>query len=164
VTEKTSPPPTPVLDRVMRVDWFLEALVRMVNERPGASFGVTLLAGGALVSGQLISGRDYFEGFATDFAAAIKDDDAAKSARESIARLGLAYSKQPDAKNIHGAAETSHFQPLLGDVTNYVHLKGARIFHPGSPPIPENRGVWWRGRMAAVEGFMLGELTPTHQP
>jgi hypothetical protein len=43
---------------------------------------------------------------------------------------------------------------------NYIHLKEAKFFLPSGAgkPIPANQGVWWRGRLSEVSGFILGSL------
>jgi hypothetical protein len=40
----------------------------------------------------------------------------------------------------------------------YVHLMDARFFNTTGNPIPGNRGVWWRARLAEVSGFSMGVL------
>ena len=47
-------------------DFFLQTLVNIVNMGP-FTFGITLNVGGFLVSGELFSGKDYFEKFGTQF-------------------------------------------------------------------------------------------------
>ena len=39
----------------------------------------------------------------------------------------------------------------------YLHLKNARFF--GGPSELNIQTGWWRGRLSAVDGFFLGELT-----
>jgi len=36
-----------------------------------------------------------------------------------------------------------------------IHLRNVRVHQAGLPPMV---GVWWRGRLAAVDGFILGRL------
>lgn len=47
-------------------DWFLQFLVSIVN-KSDASFPITLFVGGLLVSGQLVGGKKFFEGFGAAF-------------------------------------------------------------------------------------------------
>jgi len=138
-SKATEPPPTqqPPLDQL---DWFLQTLVGMVNRNLGVEVGVTLQVSGLLVSGLLTSGASYFEGIANDIAAGFQetqDSDAIKQAFVGYADL----YKRPSP------------------TTAYLHLKEARFFDPAGTPIPTHRGVWWRGRLSEVSGFVLGTLS-----
>jgi hypothetical protein len=123
-------------------DWFLQVLITIVNdpENLALELGITLLAGGFLVSGFLVNGARYFEGFAADFALPFPQGSS-EHIRSSFSTYGDIYK---------GTAEPA--PPM------YVHLKEARFFSPGGNPIPTNRGVWWRGRVSEVAGFMIGRL------
>lgn len=123
-------------------DWFLAALVGIANS--GASFGITLQVGGFLVSGTLVGGVEYFEGFASDFASAFSDPELAEEYRTAFAAGAEHYRNVPEDKRSN---------------VSYVHLKEARFFNTSGKPIPGNRGVWWRGRLSEVSGFVLGSLS-----
>lgn len=138
-------------------DWFLENLVRMVNESDsGLEIGITLQVGGFLVSGTMVGGPKYFEGFGSDFASAglfAGDKDIAEGVRQSFAQHGEIYKAVPSEPS---DSEKSEIGPLpLG----FIHLKEARFFNTSGKPIPGNRGVWWRGRLSEVSGFILGNLS-----
>lgn len=133
------------ITQVMRVDdkdWFLQSLVSIVNSG-GFSFGVTLNVGGFLVSGQLIGGKEYFEGFGGDFSGSFQDAETAESVKASFAQYGDIYSsdKEPPPP------------------PSYIHIKEAKFFNTNGNPIPGNRGVWWRGRISQIDGFSLGSLS-----
>lgn len=104
--------------------------------------GITLSAVGFLVSGQLVGGKEYFEGFASDFASGFGDTSAAEDIKAALSRYGEIYSSGDD-------------EP---PPPTYIHIKSAKFFHNSGKPIPGNRGVWWRGRISEVAGFSLGEL------
>lgn len=123
-------------------DWFLQDLVKIVNSG-GFSFGITLNVGGLLVSGQLVGGKEYFEGFGSDFAGVFSDSETAKVVQESFAKRGEIYSSDKET-----------LFPLT-----YIHVKEARFFNNSGKPIPGNRGVWWRGKLSQVNGFSLGSLS-----
>ena len=53
-------------------------------------FDITLLVGGFLISGHLISGAMYFEGFAKEFAQSF-DAESAEKIRETITGYGDRY-------------------------------------------------------------------------
>lgn len=136
--ETTNIEPTPF---AVPHDWFLQSLVNMAND--GVEVGVTLQVSGLLVSGVLTGGKAYFEGFAEDYSSGLSDPEAAKTVRDSFAMFGEIYKKD-------GEDTTPPPQ--------YIHLKNARFFNTSGNPIPGNKGVWWRGRISEVAGFMLGSL------
>ena len=128
-------------------DWFLQGLVSIVNKSPEISIGITLHVDGFLVSGHLVSGKRYFEGFAQEFGGRVPGvkNDPEKQIEKAVAQLG---------KSFYGdEAEKSGGRPV-----HYIHLEGARMFHPGGEAIPADRGIWWRGRLTCVAGFSLGLL------
>ena len=137
------------LFEVSQTDWFLQSLVNIAHD-VNLEIGITLQVSGMLVSGNLVSGKQYFEGFATDFASAfIAHPEVAESIKNSFASYGDIYNKEAEV-------ESSQPQPL----PQYIHLKNARFFNTAGNPIPGNRGVWWRGRICEVGGFTLGSLSP----
>ncbi|MDL5367629.1 gas vesicle accessory protein GvpU [Xanthomonas sp. NCPPB 2654] len=127
------------------VDWYLQKLVTVVNTST-VQFGVTLFVEGAIVSGVLVSGKKYFETFAQEFSAAYPGDAEGK---ESIRQAFASHASIYDSEN--GEQTTSPPQ--------FIHLIDSRHFSPGGQPLPNNRGVLWRGKINAVSGFSLGSLT-----
>jgi hypothetical protein len=137
-------------DADARADWFLAELVRRANEG-GLSIGVTLSVGGTLISGILVGGHRYFEGFADDIAAAAGDAETAGRAR--------AFFRSPAAmyrSDRRGAREVAADPEPLA----YIHLENARFFGGAGSPIPGEKGVYWRGKLSSVDGFALGILDP----
>lgn len=126
-------------------DWFLQDLIEIANSGK-MTFDVTLTVGGFLVSGTLIGGKEYFEGFGEEFSFGLKGG-AAEKVKSAFAKNGEMYA--PSA--------TPSSSP------NYIHLKNAHFFHTSGTPVPENRGVWWRGRVSQVSGFSLGALIAASQ-
>jgi hypothetical protein len=143
-----------VSDRHSRVDWSLELLVNLVNDGAVHEVGVTLCVGGSLVTGKLVGVQAYFEGIAGEFAKTAKGSKA-DELKASISRLGSGYSARTGDK-LYDPEKRNDPRTW----TNYVHLKDARVIGASEAPIPANRGVWWRGRLSAIDGFFLGELKP----
>src|ERR1035437_4371519 len=123
-------------------DWFLGVLVGLANH--GTSIGITLQVGCFLVSGTLIGGAEYFEGFASEFSSMFDKKEVAEGFRTAIAAGADHYKNIPEGEE---------------SLASYVHLKEARFFNTHGKPIPANRGVWWRGRLSEVSGFILGSLS-----
>ena len=132
---------------VARTDWFLQIIVNMANES-NLEFGLTLQVDGMLVSGTLVGAKKYFDGFASDFASPFSAyPEAAESIRKSFATYGEWVSEPlPDDRP----------RPL----PQFLHMRDAKFFNTSGNPIPGNRGVWWRGRVCEVGGFILGTLAP----
>ena len=126
-------------------DWFLQSLIDLVNGRE-IEIGLTLHAGGFLVSGLLVSGHQYFTGFGEEFARTFNDAELTADIQRAYARWGGIYTvpKSP------GETFTK---------ANFIHLKNARFFNTAGEPIPANMAVWWRGRVSEIDGFFLGMLS-----
>jgi len=124
------------------IDWFLQRLVDIVNGSD-LEFGVTLIVGGSIVSGRMVGGKKYFETFAKEFSDAFPGD-ARERIYESFAQHGGIYS-QPNDEN-------------EGAPPQFIHLIDSYCFFPENQ-VPSNRGVLWRGKINAVSGFSLGQLS-----
>jgi len=127
------------------VDWFLQNLIRLVNEEAGGSIGITVTVDGFLVSGLMVGGKEYFEAFARLFVGGFKGltQDTAAKLEATFSGIGKIYDEPSD---------------LLPE---FLHLKDARVFHPDGSVAPslQNPGVWWRVRVAAVSAFTLGTMS-----
>lgn len=132
------------------VDCFLQSLVSIVNDE-SASIPITLSVGGLLISGDMIGGRTYFDEFARHFKNGFRDvsDETASTIEEAFKRLGDVYD--PIQKESQESAAIP--KPYL------IHLKDAQICRSGAGPAPSEKGVLWRGRLEAVDGFSLGKLS-----
>src|SRR5438552_1252530 len=97
-------------------DWFLGVLVKSANN--GSHIGITLQIGGFLVSGTLIGGAEYFEGFAKDFATMIPEEFA-ESFRQGIAQGAEPY-KAARAVDLELAVEFVHIKDGRFTAHNYV--------------------------------------------
>ncbi|MFC6841510.1 gas vesicle accessory protein GvpU [Xanthomonas theicola] len=127
------------------VDWYLQKLVTIVNTS-AVQFGITLFVEGAIVSGLLVGGKKYFETFAQEFSAAYPGDAEGK---ESIRQAFASHATIYDAAEDQQATSPPQF----------VHLIDSRCFSLAGQPVPNNRGVLWRGKINAISGFSLGSLS-----
>jgi len=126
------------------VDWFLQRLVSLANTSP-LEFGVTLFTQGLIISGQLVSGKKYFSTFAEEFSDAYPGDaDSKANIKSAFETNGEIYDHEPGE-----------------DVPppQFIHLINARSFSHNGQPLPNNKGVTWRGKINAVSGFNLGQLS-----
>lgn len=131
------------LSHVAQPDWFLQSFVDIVNASE-LEFGITLQVSGLLVSGNLVGGKKYFDGFAEDFSGAYANDpETAEIIKNSLAKHGEMYEEKEGVEILP---------------PQFIHLKNAHFFNTSGSPIPGNKGVWWRGRVSEVGGFTLGIL------
>lgn len=127
-------------------DWMIQWFAEFVTSTDGSDsleLPLTLTVGGNLISGTLISEAAYFDQLAADFSGAMPESakDAAKEMIKSLQPPPLA----------DGEAATPR---------QFLHMKDAQVFTSASKPIL-NQGVLWRGKISSVEGFSLGNITPS---
>jgi len=133
--EESTPPPVPQLDGLLYV---LVGVVNAANNKTDGTtpLEVTLLVKGTIVSGTIVSRRDYV---------------LANPVLESIDEVIESEAKKDGSP-----------RPASKD---FIHLKDARIFAPGQPPIPSTdpTGFFWRIRLSSVDGFTVGGLKVTKE-
>lgn len=135
------PEDTKVYDDVDR-DWLLQHLVTHANLTKDFSRPITLWISGGLISGYLVSGKQYFDKYIEEFTEG-HSEEAAEHSRKVLLEIGKRYyldDDQPDACN-----------------TIFIHLIEAKYWSP-SGALPSGNGVTWRGRLSQVTGFSLGML------
>jgi hypothetical protein len=125
-------------DRVPEIDGFLlnyvGTMVEVSNSTEGFQAGITLSVKGMLISGILISRKDFILSHPT---------------LESVEAGYISALKEQNLPE---------FQPSRF----FIHLRDAKIFAPGQPPIPsDGKGTFWRVRIESVDGFSLGTIVRT---
>ncbi len=127
----------PTLDSHKIKDDLLGLLTTLFNEMNEKTempeVGITLLTHGFLVSGKVISKKTYIA-------------ELEKTMGLDAKPFSEVLEEDKDAKN-----------PELTR-PSFIHLRSARFYHPGASGIPQNQGVLWRGRLAEIAGFNIGEL------
>jgi hypothetical protein len=134
-------------DRVFAtgLDWHLQLLVEDANDF-GVEVPITLFVPGAVVTGVLTSGKDYFELFADRFAAGWPKDGRA-AIRASMASPGEVYPRlEPGQKSPRG-------QPA-----QFIHLRDAQLVGAFGGLPSGGDGLLWRGRLSEVAAYSLGRL------
>lgn len=129
------------------VDWLLQHLVWMANTHDMV-IPITLNVRGLIVSGELVGGVEYFGEIGKDFASGLQGYRGADTVTGIFKEWsGRIYrdSKDTPRKDLR--------EP------HFIHLRNVKFYSPGQRPLPKNPGVWWRGRLAGVDGFCLGSLT-----
>ncbi|HCE5957204.1 hypothetical protein ACP0IK_10575 [Pseudomonas aeruginosa] len=126
-------------------DWFLQELVGNVNRYPEARLSITLFTMSGMLSGTLISAEEYFQLFADSFCQGWESEEKKATARSYFLSLGPSPSKDE-------ASSLTEDAP-----SQYIHLKNAKHFSP-TGEVPNNDGLLWRGTIASISGFSLGQL------
>ncbi len=123
----------PGIEMAVDGDWLFIDLVAAVNSASKTNLPIIVSLAGTIIAGDLVSGKRYFEEIGKRF-------------------TGLEDKFNETGEQLYGEAADKNRRP------EYFHLENARIFAPGQPPIPANKGVWWRGRIRSVDVFSLGQL------
>jgi hypothetical protein len=92
-------------------------------------YQITLSVSGLLITGQIISGRDFMQSV------------------DSFTGVEDSFTNEP----VEGT-------PLKPIDTGFIHLKNARLFQGGQsvpPSIATNSGSFWRIKTESVDGFSL---------
>lgn len=136
-------PKTPAPD----TDYFLQDLVELFgNSGLEVGVGMTLQVSGMLVSGRLVGGKKYFESAAEDMISSFPDADVQSTLRTYMHSYSTLYTGLEERRKKD--------EPVPKPV--FIHLRDARFFSPSGGPLPSNQGVWWRGRISEVQGFVFG--------
>ncbi|MEN1970607.1 gas vesicle accessory protein GvpU [Lentibacillus sp. N15] len=118
-------------------DNILETFVKAANNH-GFELDISLLVNGAIVTGTMISAKDYFENLSESFA------DGNEVAQE----LGEKLSKTSESADSNSEGE-AHF----------IHLKKTKIYCGDAKPTPSKGDILWRGKLSEVDSFFLGKIS-----
>jgi hypothetical protein len=140
------------------VDGFLRMLVRFCNET-GAGIGVTVHAGGTIVSGTLIADTEYYRLLAERVRAALPDDESAEDFAGGVDRWARLIAGEDGKEEPNGEKEPADQRVKSTRGTSYLHLKDAAI-GPSLAELSPQQRVLWRGRLSSIDGWMLGSFDP----
>lgn len=149
MTDETAPTPAGTQERdPSHPDWYLQMLAGTANNMQGkVELPITLYVHGLVVSGLLTSGGRYFDALGEQITAAFGPF--------------LGEPNNMGEQLTSGAAEIYAAPRDSGPPAQYIHLRDAHVFAPGQQALPAN-GIWWRGRLASVDGFHFGTLAASH--
>ena len=125
-------------------DWLLQEVVRLINHVEGMSIGITLSVSGGIVTGDLISLKEFFHEYAKLW----------RQGFQNIPELAETFEKQ---WREHGDKTSRELKERNEVLFSYIHLKNARYFF-GVTAVPNPGGMLWRGRISEVSGFSLGSF------
>jgi hypothetical protein len=153
VTNK-SEPNNHTLTNFNEPDHLLAALVTLVNKL-GGDTSITLSMKGTILSGQLISGKEYFKLLSIGTATANTTNDAGKEFKDALAIAFVAATKkypQIDGDN------TEEVEKAYASMTmTYLHIKNVFIITGNIFPSPRNI---WRLRLSEIDGWSLNLTLP----
>lgn len=127
-------------------DWFLQTLVNIAN-KSDLSIGLTIITHGFLVSGEVIGGKTYFEKFGEEMGTLVSETTEGISVSEHFKKMG----------------DDVYSEEKIDDNPSFIHFKNAKFFQTSGEPIPNNRGVLWRGKISEVSGYSLGKLSKNEE-
>jgi hypothetical protein len=159
-------------------DFLLSDLISMLVNRSGVQLGITLMVRGMVVSGVLVSEREYLEELSKYFQdqakeaikellAAAPQKDVRKMLKEAEEAWDFTYltedvyrdseEKDDEAKEAEEGDEADFDTAPDFSEIRHLHLKDVEIVFP-SPGIEffQSRLPTWRVRLAAIDGWLVG--------
>ncbi|WP_100333823.1 gas vesicle accessory protein GvpU [Bacillus alkalisoli] len=118
-------------------DSILEFFVRASNKH-GFSLDITLNVKGALITGTLVSAKEYFDTLSETFE---EGNEIAQKVSKLLDKTGKKVEKT-DGSDAH-----------------FIHLKNTKVYCGDSKPTPSKGKVLWRGKLNEVDGFFLGRIS-----
>ncbi|PZE19731.1 gas vesicle protein GvpU [Paenibacillus xerothermodurans] len=116
-------------------DSVLEFFVQAANKHD-FSLDITLNVKGAVVSGTMISAKEYFSTLSEAFE---DGNDIAQFLSEQLGSAGQA-AQANDAE------------------ANFIHMKETKVYCGDSKPTPSKGKILWRGKLSEIDGFFLGKI------
>lgn len=117
--------------------------------------GMTVSAGGVVVSGTLVGTVAYGRALADHFVSAMGGTTMDEGLADALRAL------MDDADDVsHGDRRATPDPAAYERSVSFVHLSDARVVHGGTVLPNGRRGVLWRCRADEVTGWSLGELIP----
>ncbi|MGM0830840.1 MAG: gas vesicle accessory protein GvpU [Bacillota bacterium] len=118
-------------------DSILEFFVQASNKHD-FSLDITLNVNGAVITGTLVSAKEYFDSLSETFE---DGSEVAQKLSEELARAGESVDENQRAE--------AHF----------IHLKNTKVYCGDSKPTPSKGKIMWRGKLSEVDGFFLGKIS-----
>ncbi|WP_409293694.1 gas vesicle accessory protein GvpU [Peribacillus sp. SCS-26] len=116
-------------------DSILEFLVQAANKHD-FELDITLNVKGAVITGTMISAKEYFSSLSETFE---DGNEIAQAISEQMAQAG--ESSQNDNSE-----------------ANFIHMKESKVYCGDSKPTPSKGKILWRGKLAEIDGFFLGKI------
>ena len=118
-------------------DSILEFFVQASNKH-AFSLDITLNVKGAVITGTLVSAKEYFNELSETFE---DGSDVAQKLSEELTKAGEAVDESSMAE------------------AHYIHLKNTKVYCGDSKATPSRGKVLWRGKLSEIDGFFLGKIS-----
>lgn len=119
-------------------DPLLKTILATVNKE-NITVKITLNVEGMIISGILVSSKEYCEGLARQI-----EETSDRTQADNL------------PKNLLSVFNQYIIQEKQALTQSYIHLKDARFHYASQDIAPIDQGVWWRGKLSSVDGFTLG--------
>ncbi|WP_368502975.1 gas vesicle accessory protein GvpU [Alkalihalophilus sp. As8PL] len=124
-----------------RKDSILQFFVQAANKH-NFSLDITLNVKGALISGTLISAKEYLNELSESF----------EDGNEVAQKVSKELSKASEEAESGSPSEVS-----------FIHMKHTKMFIGDSKSTPSTGKIIWRGKLSEVDGFFLGKITDSSE-
>ncbi|MDV2684655.1 gas vesicle accessory protein GvpU [Alkalihalophilus lindianensis] len=125
-----------------RKDSILQFFVQAANKH-NFSLDITLNVKGSLISGTLVSAKEYLDELSESF----------EGGNEVAQKVSNELSK---------ASEEAESGSSLPEVS-FIHMKHTKVFIGDSKSTPSTGKILWRGKLSEVDGFFLGKITDSSE-
>jgi hypothetical protein len=102
------------------------------------SLDITFTVKGAVISGTMISAKNYFAKLSETFE---EGNVVAKELSGQLAKASQAIKHDHTSKG------------------QYVHLENVKVYIGDSKPTPSTGDILWRGKLSEIDGFFLGRIS-----
>lgn len=133
------------------VDWLLRTMVNFTNHsEQDVSFAITLSVKGSIITGEIISGHEYFMGINEQILSSFGDIPEEEQIEATIfTQLAERYREED------GEGEQRQ-------ESAFIHMKNASVFL--GEQLSDFKGGYWRGRLESVDAFIFGRASRDEQP
>jgi hypothetical protein len=130
-------------------DLMLASFVNLANQATIGELGISLVVGGAWLTGSLVGARSWFEGLARS----LDEAGAVDGFGDVIRMVGAQVYPSDSEREAAGHVEDDPILP------SFLHLRDAHLITPDGRPVP-TRGGFLRVRVDEVAAWMLGRIGP----
>ncbi|KMJ56159.1 gas vesicle protein GvpU [Bacillus sp. LL01] len=124
-----------------RKDSILQFFVQAANKH-SFSLDITLNVKGSLISGTLVSAKEYLDELNESF----------EGGNEVAQKVSNELSKASEEAESGSPPEVS-----------FIHMKHTKVFIGDSKSTPSTGKIIWRGKLSEVDGFFLGKITDSSE-
>lgn len=117
-------------------DSILEFFVQAANKHD-FSLDITLNVKGAVITGTIISAKEYFDTLSEIFE---DGDEVAQMLSDQLVDAGEAAESQDNPE------------------AYFIHMKDTKVYCGDSKPTPSRGEILWRGKLSEIDGFFLGKI------